>query len=108
RDLVDEMPLDLLIAMPPLEFQAPSPYFALVRFGRWTEMLEEPRPATELQYTTGMWHYGRGVAFANLKQFDSARAEAAQLSAIRDAMPEDRMVNLNSAKAVLNVASTVL
>ncbi|MCC6796852.1 MAG: tetratricopeptide repeat protein [Candidatus Hydrogenedentes bacterium] len=108
RDLVNEMPLELLVAMPPLEFQAPSPYFALVRFGKWTQMLEEPRPATELQYTTGMWNYGRGMAFANLKQFDSARAEAAQLTAVRDAMPDDRMVNLNKAKDVLTIASVVL
>lgn len=108
RDLVKEMPLDFVVAMPPIEFQWPSPYFALVRFGRWNEMLEEPRPPTELTYSTGMWHYARGVSFANLKQFDAARGEAAQLDAIRDATPDDRMVNLNSAKAVLTVASTVL
>jgi tetratricopeptide (TPR) repeat protein len=71
-------------------------------------MLEEPRPATELKYTTGMWNYARGMAFANLKQLDAAKAEAGQLRAICEATPEDQAVNLNSAKAVLNVASTVL
>lgn len=108
RDLVDEMPLSFVLAMPPVEFQWPSPYFALVRFGRWDEMLREPRPPAELKYSTGMWHYARGMSFANLKQLDAAKNEASQLDAIREATPQEQAVNLNSAKAVLTVASTVL
>ena len=49
--------------VPALEDFRPMPLFALVRFGRWDEMLAEPRPADELQYTTGMWHWARGLAY---------------------------------------------
>ena len=40
------------------------PYFALVRFGRWDEILAEPKPAHESLFTRAIWHFARGSAFA--------------------------------------------
>src|SRR6185436_2035922 len=51
-----------------------TPWLAYVRFGRWQEMLTEPKPPAQEPYATGIWHYGRGLAF--VARGDTARAEA--------------------------------
>ena len=40
-----------------------TPWLAYVRFGRWQEMLTEPKPPVTEPYATGIWHYARGLAF---------------------------------------------
>lgn len=108
RDLDAVVPHDLVRQMPMAEFGPPTPHFALVRFGRWKEMLAEPEPSEGLDFTKGMWHYGRGMAFGGLKKLDEAEREAAALAEIRDATPEDQPVNLNTAKSLLSIAHSVL
>ena len=62
------------------DFQS-VPYYALVRFGRWEEMLTEGQPPKDFAFTTAMWHYGRGVAFAARGQYERARQELEALEA---------------------------
>jgi tetratricopeptide (TPR) repeat protein len=38
------------------------PLYALARFGRWDEILEQPKPADDLKYPTGVWHFAIGMA----------------------------------------------
>jgi predicted Zn-dependent protease len=64
------------------DFQS-VPYYAFVRFGHWQEMLTEGQPPKDFAFTTAMWHYGRGVAFAARGQIDRARAELEALVAVR-------------------------
>jgi tetratricopeptide (TPR) repeat protein len=64
------------------DFQS-VPYYALVRFGRWEEMLTEGQPPKDFAFTTAMWHYGRGVAFAARGQYERARQELEKLAAQR-------------------------
>ena len=33
------------------------PLFTLTRFGRWEQILAEPRPPANTRYWTGVWHY---------------------------------------------------
>src|SRR5690242_1757937 len=51
-----------------------TPWLAYVRFGRWQQMLTEPKPPAHEPYATGIWHYGRALAFT--ARHDPARAEA--------------------------------
>lgn len=51
-----------------------TPWLAYVRFGRWQEMLTEPAPPLTEPFATGIWRYGRGLAF--VARGDEARAEA--------------------------------
>ena len=64
RDLVTQLDPEMMRAMPMLEYFAPTLSFALVRFGHWDEVLEVPAPPADLAYSTAMWSYARGVAFA--------------------------------------------
>jgi tetratricopeptide (TPR) repeat protein len=56
-------------------------YQHLVRFGRWDEILAEPRPETETAYPHALWHYARGRAFVARGELDAAQAELAAMKA---------------------------
>src|SRR6185436_3777408 len=57
---------------------------AYVRFGRWQEMLTEPSPPSHEPYATGIWHYGRAIAFIARGDVARAQAERAALEAVLD------------------------
>ena len=59
-----------------------TPWLAYVRFGMWTEMLTAPAPPATDPYATGIWHYGRGVAFAARRQLDRADGELRALDKV--------------------------
>lgn len=62
-------------------FQA-VPYFALVRFGHWDEILQETRPSDDYPFLLGHWHYARGRAFAATGKLAEAEGELRALEAI--------------------------
>ncbi len=108
RELVTKLPLDEVTKEPSWESYAPTPFLALARFGRWEAVLQEPPPPSELQYTRAMWHYARGLACAATGRFDRAEAERASLAALAETVRKDRILGLNSASALLQIAETVL
>lgn len=59
-----------------------QPIFVMVRFGKWQQILEMEKPFVKAQYMTGMWHYGRSMAYLKLGQIAEAEAELAELQAI--------------------------
>ena len=100
--------LDLVHMIPPIEFVCPTTVYTLVRFGHWDQVLQQPAPPAELRFTTGIWHYARGLAFAATGKLDPAAAEHDSLAAIIAALPPDAPVGFNSAAAVLRVAGGAL
>ncbi len=50
------------------------PHLTLAAFGRWTEVLDEPMPPSELPLATVLTHYARGLAYSALNQTDDAQA----------------------------------
>ncbi len=86
------------------------PYFAMVQFGRWEEMLAEPAPPESLVYATGVWHFGRGMAFARTGRPVEAEAERA---AVVQAAADRRLdgitfFGINAVRSVLDIGSLVL
>jgi len=86
------------------------PYFALVRFGRWDEIIAEPKPAHETLFTRAIWHFARGSAFAAKGQVENAVRELGALKTIAaDAelakMPQ---FSLNPPDKIVAVALEVL
>jgi tetratricopeptide (TPR) repeat protein len=79
-----------------------------VRFGRWAEVLAAPEPPASQRYVKGMWHYARGVAFAVTGRGAQARLESDSLEAIAAATDPAFIVDINSARALLETASEVL
>jgi tetratricopeptide (TPR) repeat protein len=85
------------------------PYYAYVRFWKWNVMLAEPRPE-HAGYPTGVWHYGRGMAFAAKRNLKAAcgELEALQKLTVEDALESVKIWEVNSVKLVLTIASQVL
>ena len=85
RELDDAVPLAMVRQMPMGEFMTPTRYFTEARFGRWDAILKEPAPPADLSYTTGVWHYARGLALAAKNRPDDALNEKKKLDQIIDA-----------------------
>ena len=81
RKLGTKTPKAMVEVVPRLERYFTMPYFSLIRFGKWKEVLNEPKPAEDLIYATTMWHYARGMAYANIGKIKKAKKEL-QLVAI--------------------------
>ncbi len=101
-------PIDNVRAVPPAELYVPVPLYVLARFGRWDDILRETAPPAELRFTTGIWRYARGLAFAATGRADSARREAAALDSIVAATPAEAIIGLNSGRTLLEIASHAL
>jgi tetratricopeptide (TPR) repeat protein len=101
--IVAKVPADVVRMIPPFEYYSPVVLFTLARFSRWDDVLREPAPDPGLRYTTGIWHYARGLAFAAKGKLDSAAVERDSLAAIAQAMPPEAMANLNSMRTLLQI-----
>jgi len=109
RDLKDAVPAAVVKEMPMGEVMWPKPYFAMARFGAWDEILAEPAPPKEFAYTTAMWHYARGLAFAAKGKIEDANAERKALDDGAASVAAGLMVGPNNkAPAITKLASQVL
>ena len=108
RELDDALPLEMVRQMPMAEGMSPTRYFTEARFGKWDAILKEPAPPADLTYTTAIWHYVRGLAFAAKNRPDDALEGTGKLDAIVAATPLGRMVGFNSANRLLAMASATL
>jgi tetratricopeptide (TPR) repeat protein len=85
------------------------PYYALTRFGKWDEMLQEPEPPATSTYLRGIWHYARGTAFLGKGKTDEAEDELEKLTGLMtDASLDQPLFSPNTGRAVLSIALDVL
>jgi tetratricopeptide (TPR) repeat protein len=86
------------------------PYYAMVRFGKWDDLIAEPKPEHDTFFTRGIWHYARGTAFAAKDRMDEAQQELAALQKILadPALQKMPQFSQNSAETILKVAQEVL
>ena len=87
-----------------------TPIYALVRFGKWGEILLEPQPDADLLYPNGVWRYARAIAHIRLGQFEEAEAELAELDVIADdpALESITIWDLNTTASLLRIARLVV
>jgi tetratricopeptide (TPR) repeat protein len=76
--------MEMIEQYPAVEFFSTIPLLALAQFGKWDDILAEPAPPAELEFSNGIWHYVRGTALARQGDLDAARAEHASLRPLRD------------------------
>src|SRR5215218_4008819 len=94
-------------AMPMLEMFLPYSIVSMTRFGKWDEILKEPKPDPSLKIVTAFWHFARGSAYAASKDTAKAEAELAALRAVDKTLTEERLFN-NAAINVMKVAELAL
>jgi tetratricopeptide (TPR) repeat protein len=101
-------PHDVVCTMPGMDFFLSEPLLVMVRFGRWDELLAEPKPDPKYPVLTALWHHAHGMALAATGQVAEARADLAALEQIRQSLPEELITGLNAGQTVLELAAKVL
>jgi tetratricopeptide (TPR) repeat protein len=87
------------------------PLYALVRFGRWREAIEDTLPPDVAEpYPLAVWHYARGTAFARTGRAKEAREALGRVEALAadPALDRVRIKNLNAASALARIAALTL
>jgi tetratricopeptide (TPR) repeat protein len=85
--------------------------YALVRFGKWDEILAAPAPRADTLFTRGARHYARGMALIRKKDFGAA---AKEIEAVQKIAADPKLIeaptsmSLNRADSVLRIAIEVL
>ena len=84
--------------------------YTLTKFGKWDEILQEKAPAVDLIYSTGVWHYARGIAFTGKGELKKAAQELEQLQLIANDPSLEKVViwGINSSVSLMEIASHVL
>ncbi len=101
--------LDMAMAMPEMmDLVLPYPYFRLVRFGRWDEILALPAPPPGMPLTDAMWHFARGMALGGKADPDGAAKELRALEAAVPALSDKAGATMNSARSLAAIALHVL
>jgi hypothetical protein len=85
RKVAANVRLEMIDEFPGVEFFNTIPLLSLVQFGRWDELLAEPAPRGNLEYSTAIWHYARATTYAKQGDLDTAREEHAKIQPLRDA-----------------------
>jgi tetratricopeptide (TPR) repeat protein len=81
---------------------------ALMRFGRWDEILNVPEPPAHLPITAALRRFARGVSLTALNRVEEAEAESRAFADARSRVTDDMFVGNNPASAVLAIAEKVL
>jgi len=113
--LAAAIPAQLLrVAVPPmadwLEGFVPMKMHALIRFGRWQDIIDAPLPGDQELYcvTTAMMHYAKGVACAATGRVPDAEAHRGRFADAVQRVPASRTVFNNTCRDILRVATAML
>ncbi|MDI1479839.1 hypothetical protein [Polyangium sp. y55x31] len=86
-----------------------TPLYAMVRFGRWQEILRAEAPPKDHAYSRGVYHYARAIAFSRRGEVAAADRELAALAkdAADPSLLGTTVSGVNSPSAVLGIALAV-
>jgi tetratricopeptide (TPR) repeat protein len=86
-----------------------QPIFVLVRFGMWDAILAEPKPDLDSRFMTGVWHYGRALAFVHNDRRGKAKRELRSLTKARVAMGTvEQYIGFATAETLLRIAEEIV
>jgi len=86
------------------------PNHILIKFGQWEKILTLPQPTEDLIYPTAIWHYARGMAYANLDKAEQAKEELKKLNELSQSPSIAGQMNwgINKVTDVCKISSKVL
>jgi tetratricopeptide (TPR) repeat protein len=102
------MPPGMIDMMPGMDFFVAEPLLTMVRFGKWDDLLAEPRPDPKYPVLTGFWLHGHGMALAAKGRTTEALAHRDELLKLAAAVPPELLAGQSSAKDVLGLAAKVI
>ncbi|MDB5483836.1 MAG: hypothetical protein JWO83_4889 [Caulobacteraceae bacterium] len=94
-------PDEMLANMPGADWMAGDLYQAMVRFGLWGDILDQPAPAAKLPGLKGSWLEARAIALAKTGRIAEAKSAAGELEKLAAATPADYPAGFNTAHDML-------
>ncbi len=109
RELVEQVPEDMLKEQVDfIDAFIPTDLHVMVRFGRWEDILNAPKPADYLPMSRSVWHYARAVAYAALGRIAQAEAEQQAFLEARSQVPPTSILFNNTSLDILGVAEAMI
>ena len=115
NELAESLTEELLsVESPPLadwlEGFASTRVHALIRFGRWDDILALGIPVNQSLYcsTTTMIHYAKGVAFAATSRVEEAKKERDLFKSTSKLVPSSRTIFNNTCLDIISIAKAML
>ena len=110
RRLAAAIPEQALGSTPILQGFVVVPYWAMVRFGKWDDILADKGPRFDTAFTRGAWRYARALAYTAKNQLPEAEKELAQLqSLLKDtSLKGQTTFSPNSGINILRIAAEVV
>lgn len=109
RKVAANVRIEMIEEFPGVEFFNTIPLLALTQFGKWDEVLAEPQPPANLEYSNAIWHYVRATALAQQGNVQAAKSEYEKFGPLRD---ETDVVFLDSiyypATMLLSIADALI
>jgi tetratricopeptide (TPR) repeat protein len=108
RELIASAPPDFIEEYPEiLDGFTVFPSKALMRFGKWDEILAEPPPPAGMPLAKALWHFTRVSAFTSLGRIEDAESERKVLSLAVKSIPEEAAFGNNSSRDLGAIAELV-
>ena len=104
------IPDEALGSLPILQGFMVVPYWAMVRFGRWSDILADAGPRHDTVFTRAAWRYARALALTATNRLDEADAELALLrTLVNDPQLKGQVTfSSNSGYAIMRIAPEVV
>jgi tetratricopeptide (TPR) repeat protein len=104
----EEMVGHMEASMPGVDYYLGPPLLALIRFGRWQDALNYPKPPDSFRYLNALWHYARSLALIRTGKLTAAEEEQSQLTSFAQRLAPDAVIGNNSAVAIFAVVTKTL
>lgn len=110
KRLAGVVPHESLSTVPILQGFLVVPYWAMVRFEKWDDILADKGPHHDTAFTRGVWRYARAMALTAKDRMNEAEGELEQLRAIVADPTLNGQVTFssNSGTAILRIAPEVI
>ena len=86
------------------------PLYAMIKFGKWEDILKEAAPDSDLLYPRGVWHFSRGMAYTRTNQLDKVAQELEKLKRIAadSSLMKVTIWDINTTFDLLQIAAAML
>jgi tetratricopeptide (TPR) repeat protein len=110
RKLAGAVPAEALKGAPILQGFLVVPYYAMVRFGEWDQILADPGPAHATAFTRGVYSYARAMALIARNRLDEAERALEELRelAVDPSIAGQTTFSSNTGRSILRIAPEVV
>ena len=110
RKVAAAIPEEALGTVPILQGFLVVPYWAMVRFARWDDIMNDKGPRHDTVFTRGVWRFARAMALTATDRLPEAEQELAELNKLvaDPSLKGQTTFSTNSGLAILRIAPDVV